>query len=400
VIYANTTNGAEPKKYDFFNCGVYTAQYVRNLGPNPNAPDDQTEEYACSPNTENHYGLVCTDGSMGADNDWSACGGYENRAACPIGGTSTPIMCNSGSCEATGDDCSDGVRYGAEACEAEETTTTTTTEPSDCACYAEIEMLVDTLRSDLQTQLGDELRVQIPAGILAEFQDMSEEFSSTLTPIIAEQLTERIPDALEQAFRNMSSVLSQQLVSTLQPLFLQVENFTNMPDDLKEALTTSLADEFVPISALQTIFESLEESLRTSLSSGLSSVLDEYYVSKEDLADMPAQMQEDLQNSLSPYFMAMADMEDLANLDVNLGSALAETLPNIFATKEEVDSLSATVSMLEMDNNEVITGMSDMASCMADIAGSMGSDDGSDDTPVETAAPTEYWETLGRLMER
>jgi len=229
-------------------------------------------------------------------------------------------------------------------------------------------MLVDTLRSDLQTQLGDELRVQIPAGILAEFQDMS-------------------------------SVLSQQLVSTLQPMFLQVENFTNMPDDLKEALTTSLADEFVPISALQTIFESLEESLRTSLSSGLSSVLDEYYVSKEDLADMPAQMQEDLQNSLSPYFMAMADMEDLANLDVNLGSALAETLPNIFATKEEVDSLSATVSMLEMDNNEVITGMSDMASCMADIAGSMGSDDGSDDTPVETAAPTEYWETLGRLME-
>jgi len=229
----------------------------------------------------------------------------------------------------------------------------TTEEPSECACSGEIEMLVDTLRSDLQTQL---------------------------------------PAQIEAAFGDVSSDLSQQLISTLQPIFLQLENFSNMPDDLKEALTTSLAGEFVPVSALQTIFETLDESLRTSLSTHLA----ENYVSKEELADMPAQMQEDLQNSLSPYFMGLADLEDLANLDVNLGSALAETLPNIFATKEEVDSLSATVSMLEMDSNEVMTGMSDMASCMADIAGSMGSDDGSEEeTPVETAAPT----TLGRLME-
>lgn len=193
----------------------------------------------------------------------------------------------------------------------------------------------------------------------------------------------------------MPADLQEALTASLEPVFLQLENFSNMPDDLKNALTENLSDQFVPTSALQTIFENLEESLRTSMASTLA----ENYVSKEELSNMPAQMQEDLQNQLGSYFMAMADLEDLANLDVNLGSALAESLPNVFATKEEVESLSATVSMLEMDNNEVMTGMSDMASCMADIAGSMGSDDSSDDTPVETAAPTEYWETLGRLME-
>merc|ERR1719499_3073344 len=131
----------------------------------------------------------------------------------------------------------------------------------------------------------------------------------------------------------------------------------------------------------------------------MASTLTENFVSKDELRDMPTELAEILQEGLSPYFMALADLEDLANLDVNLGSALAESIPNVFATKEEVEALSATVSMLEMDNNEVMTGMSDMASCMADIAGSMGSDDSSDEAPVETAAPTEYWETLGRLME-
>lgn len=294
-------------------------------------------------------------------------------------------------------------------------------------CYSEIQNLVETLRSDLQREVGELVTEQLPAGIEAAFQNMGEELSSTLRPII----TEEIPGGVEEALMNMSSELSEQLtaalepiflsiqsfqdlptelrealVGQLEPIFLQLQSFQDMPEELREALTTNLQDHFVPISALQTIFESLEESLQTSL----SSVLTENFVSKDELRELPPALAESLQEGLSPYFMAMADLEDLENLDVNLGTALAETLPNVFATKEEVDALSATVSMLEMDNNEVMTGMSDMASCMADIAGSIGSDDGSDDTPVETvaptvstgdatAAPTEYWETLGRLME-
>jgi len=333
---------------------------------------------------------------------------------------------------------------------AEETTKEPeTTEASQCMCYAEIQNLVENLRSDLQREVGALVTEQLPAGIEAAFQDMGEELSSTLRPII----TEEIPAGVEQALMDMSSELSEQLtaalepiflsienfqdlptelrealvgqlepiflqlsniqdmpeelrealVEQLQPIFLQLQNFQDMPEELREALTTNLQDQFVPISALQTIFESLEESLQTSL----GSVLTENFVSKDELRELPTELAESLQEGLSPYFMALVDLEDLENLDVNLGTALAETLPNVFATKEEVDALSATVSMLEMDNNEVMTGMSDMASCMADIAGSMGSDDGSDDssedgsddTPVETAAPTEYWETLGRMME-
>jgi len=326
---------------------------------------------------------------------------------------------------------------------AEETTKEPeTTEASQCMCYSEIQMLVEGLRSDLQREVGELVTEQIPAGIEAAFQNMGEELSSSLRPLI----TEEIPAGVEQAFRDMSSGLSESLTAALEPIFLSIQNFQDLPDglrtslveqlepiflqlsniqdmpeelrealvgqlepiflqlqsfqdmpeELREALTTNLQETFVPISALQTIFESLEESLQTSL----SSVLTENFVSKDELRDMPTALAESLQEGLSPYFMALADLEDLENLDVNLGTALAESLPNVFATKEEVDALSATVSMLEMDNNEVMTGMSDMASCMADIAGSMGgSDDGSDDTPVETAAPTEYWETLGRMME-
>jgi len=192
--------------------------------------------------------------------------------------------------------------------------------------------------------------------------------------------------------------LREDLTAQLEPIFLQLQNFQDMPDDLKEALTTNLQDSFVPISALQTVFESLEESLQTSL----RATLEENFVSKDELRELPTELAESLQEGLSPYFMALADLQDLENLDVNLGTALAESLPNVFATKEEVDALSQTVSMLEMDNNDVMTGMSDMASCMADIAGSMGSDSGDDEDeeePAETPAPTEYWETLGRLME-
>ena len=72
---------------------------------------------ACSPNTMNPLGLVCANGTLGADGDWNACGGYENRIACPIEETSTKIMCNSGSCESSAADCPDGVRYGSDACE-------------------------------------------------------------------------------------------------------------------------------------------------------------------------------------------------------------------------------------------------------------------------------------------
>ena len=58
---------------------------------------------------------------MGADGDWTACGGYENRAACPIEDTSTPIMCEDGNCETDGSVCSEqgrgGVKYGSTPCE-------------------------------------------------------------------------------------------------------------------------------------------------------------------------------------------------------------------------------------------------------------------------------------------
>merc|ERR1719483_1258892 len=79
------------------------------------------ENYACSPNTANPRGLLCTDGTMGVDGDWTACGGYENRAACPIEDTSTPIMCEDGNCETDGSVCSEqgrgGVKYGSTPCE-------------------------------------------------------------------------------------------------------------------------------------------------------------------------------------------------------------------------------------------------------------------------------------------
>lgn len=92
-----------------------------------------------------------------------------------------------------------------------------------------------------------------------------------------------------------------------------------------------------------------------------------------------------------------------ATLSEQIQAALAAALPDSFVTAEAFAMLEDKVGDLEMDNNDVMNGMSDMATCMADIAGSMGGAGGDSyeetDAPVETAAPTEYWETIGRLME-
>ena len=70
----------------------------------------------CSPNGES--GLLCSDGTFGAYGDWEACGGYENREACPVEGATKPITCRNGSCEADILSCytQGGVRYGADVC--------------------------------------------------------------------------------------------------------------------------------------------------------------------------------------------------------------------------------------------------------------------------------------------
>jgi len=79
--------------------------------------DGSCPDVPCSPNTMNPLGLVCVDGTFGSDGKWHACGGYENRVACPIQNTTTPIMCNSGSCKDSVASCKMGVRYGNDACQ-------------------------------------------------------------------------------------------------------------------------------------------------------------------------------------------------------------------------------------------------------------------------------------------
>lgn len=125
----------------------------------------------------------------------------------------------------------------------------------------------------------------------------------------------------------------------------------------------------------------------------------------EEIGSAFSNLEEQLQTQMAALMTERLPAELETLLSERLQAALTAALPDNFVTAEDFAMLQDKVGDLEMDNNDVMNGMSDMATCMADIAGSMGGERGDDsyeetDAPaVETAAPTEYWETIGRLME-
>jgi len=111
--------------------------------------------------------------------------------------------------------------------------------------------------------------------------------------------------------------------------------------------------------AMQTAFETMSEELASSLATSLAPALEANFVKKEDLTTEMGEVFTELETRLT-------------------------------------NALMPQIADLQMDNNDVMNGLSDMASCMSDIADSLTGDS---DAPVETEAPTEYWQTLGTLME-
>merc|ERR1719379_1944958 len=117
----------------------------------------------------------------------------------------------------------------------------------------------------------------------------------------------------------------------------------------------------------------------------------------EEIGSAFSNLEEQLQTQMAALMTERLPAELETLLSERLQAALTAALPDNFVTAEDFAMLQDKVGDLEMDNNDVMNGMSDMATCMADIAGSMGGDRGDDsyeetDAPaVETAAPTEYW---------
>merc|ERR1719336_1884975 len=108
----------------------------------------------------------------------------------------------------------------------------------------------------------------------------------------------------------------------------------------------------------------------------------------------PMACQEQMEEMVRQSLLAMS--EEMAE---QFASNLAPALEATFVKKEDMDALEPQISELQMDNNDVMKGLSDMASCMSDIAESLTGDREMTDAPVETEAPTEFWQTLGTLME-